>query len=122
MCYFSVNKRGQSAKFYITGETTLSEAWTEAVNHWGEVFEIRPKDIAKKLKVPPSPDQFKALRKHLNDHEGCDYPASVLHHVFSEQRALIEKQKARRNAKEELNDELLLIYANLEREVAGYRK
>lgn len=122
LCYFSVNKRGQSAKFYITDDTTLSGAWTEAVNYWGQVFEIRATDIAKKLKCPPSPNQFKALRKQLNDHEGCDYPASILHHVFSEQRALIDKKKARKSTKEELDDELLMMYTNLEREVAQYFK
>lgn len=122
-CYFSVNKRGAATKFYIDDGTSLSQAWEQAVTHWGEVFEIRPKDVANKLKRVPSPGQFKALRKQLNDQEGHDFSASVLHHVYAEQRDQLEKQKARVNTNGRLGgDELLAMYANLEREVSEYRK
>tara|TARA_R110001599_G_scaffold89560_19_gene237071 strand:+ start:550 stop:1044 length:495 start_codon:yes stop_codon:yes gene_type:complete len=53
-CYFSVNKRGAAIKFYIDERTSLSQAWEQAVKHWGEVFDIRPKDIVEKLDVSNS--------------------------------------------------------------------
>ncbi len=52
-CYFSVNKRGAATKFYIDERASLSQAWEQAVKHWGEAFDIRPKDIAKKLEQVP---------------------------------------------------------------------
>ncbi|MTI77962.1 MAG: hypothetical protein FH754_11630 [Marinobacter sp.] len=122
-CYFSVNKRGAATKFYIDERVSLSQAWEKAVNHWGEVFGIRPKDIEQKLTRVPSPYQFKALRKQLNEREGYDYPASVLHHVYAEQRSELEKQKAKETTKGKLNeDDLLAMYANLERQVSEFRK
>ncbi len=123
LCFFSVNKRGAATKFYIDEKMALSQAWEEAVSLWGEVYEIRPKDVAEKLKLIPSPAQFKALRKHLNDHEGQDFPASVLHYVYAEQRGQLEKQKAREDTDGRLEgDELITMYANLEREMSEFRK
>lgn len=123
VCYFSVNKRGAATKFYIDEGAPLSQAWERAVSHWGKVYGIRPKDVSAKLKLIPSPAQFKALRKHLNEQEGHDFPASVLHHVYAEQRRRLEKQKAQEDTKGELDgDELLTMYANLEREVSEFRK
>ncbi len=123
VCYFSVNKRGAATKFYIDDHTPFSQAWEQAVSQWGKVNDIRPKDIAEKLKLIPSPAQFKALRKQLNDQEGHDFPASVLHHVYAEQRDSLEKQKARENTKGKLcEDELLGMYANLKRELSEFRR
>lgn len=121
-CYFSVNKRGSAKKFYIDEQESLSQAWEHAVKHWGEVFEIRPKDVAEKLEKVPSPDQFKSLRKHMNSYEGCDYQASVLHHVYAEQRSQLEKHKAKKSTRGQLKeDDLLAMYANLERQVSEFR-
>jgi hypothetical protein len=123
LCFFSVNKRGAATKFYIDNGTRLSQAWEQAVSYWGNVYEIRPKDVAHKLTMVPSPDQFKALRKQLNDQEGHDFPASVLHHVYTEQRDQLGKQKIRENTQECFDgDELLSLYANLKQELSGYRK
>jgi hypothetical protein len=122
-CYFSVNKRGSATKFYIDEQTTLSQAWEQAVRYWGEAFDIRPKDVARKLTQVPGPDRFKLLRKQLNEREGCDYQASVLHHVYAEQRSELAKQKAQETTKGKLNeDDLLAMYANLERQVSEFRK
>lgn len=121
-CYFSVNKRGAAKKFYIDEQESLSQAWEHAVKHWGEVFEIRPKDVAEKLEKVPSPDQFKSLRKHMNNYEGCDHQASVLHHVYAEQRSQLEKHKAKKRTRGQLKeDDLLAMYANLERQVSEFR-
>jgi hypothetical protein len=124
VCYFSVNKRGAATKYYIDERSSLSQAWEQAVTHWGKIHEIRPKDITQKLKLVPSPDQFKALRKQMNEQEGHDFPASILHHVYAEQRGNLEKQKAREHSNGRLGkqDELLAMYANLEREVSQYQK
>ena len=93
------------------------------VDVWGAGFEIRPKDIAAKRKLVPAPDQFKALRKQMNDNEGADFSASVLHHVYQEQREAIEKQKvAKVFDKPTTQDELLSFSANLQREIEGFRK
>lgn len=87
------------------------------------VYEIRSKDVAHKLKLVPRPDQFKALRKQLNDQEGHDFSAGVLHHVYAKQRNQLEKRKAHENTNGRLaGDELAAMYANLEREVSEYRK
>jgi hypothetical protein len=123
VCYFSVNKRGAATKFYIDEQSSFSQAWKRAIKHWGEVNEIRPKDVSKKLTQVPHPDRFKALRKHMNDDEGQDFPASVLHHVYAEQRGQLETQKIRETTKGRLEeDELLAMYANLERQVSEYRR
>lgn len=122
-CYISVNKRGAATKFYIDDQVSLSEAWEHAVLHWGEVNDIRPKDIDLKLKLVPSPGQFKILRKHLNDQEGYSFSAGVLHHVYAEQRSELEKLKARASTNGKVaEDDLLTMYANLEREVSEFRK
>lgn len=122
-CYFAVNKRGRAAKFYIDEECSLTEAWERAVNHWGGMFEIRPKDIARKITEVPSPDQFKALRHHLNEQEKHDLPASVLHYVYAEKRERLEKQKARKNTQADLRqDDLLSMYAHLEKEISQFQK
>ncbi|MGB1478638.1 MAG: hypothetical protein ACPG9R_12705, partial [Marinobacter salsuginis] len=122
VCYFSVNKRGAATKFYIDEQSSLSQAWKWAVKHWGEVYDIRPKDVVQKLTRVPHPDRFKTLRKHMNDHEGQDFPTSVLHHVYAEQRGRLETQKVRETTKGRLDeDELLAMYANLQRQVSEYR-
>jgi hypothetical protein len=123
VCYFSVNKRGAATKFYIDERSSFSQAWKGAIKHWGEVNEIRPKDVSKKLTQVLHPDRFKALRKHMNDDEGQDFPASVLHHVYAEQRGQLETQKVRETTRGRLEkDELLAMYANLERQVSEYRR
>jgi len=122
VCYFSVNKRGAAVRFYIDEQLSLSQAWEEAVKHWGEIHQIRPKDVALRLKRIPHPDRFKALRKQMNDHEGQDFPASVLHHAYAEQRGKLETQKVRKTTKGKIDeDELLAMYANLERQLSAYR-
>lgn len=122
-CYFSVNKRGAAIKFYIDERRSLSQAWEQAVAYWGEVFDVRLKDVRNKVTQVPSPDQFKSLRKQLNQNEGYDYPVSVLHHVYAEQRNHLERRKARKSTKGEVSqDDLLTMYANLERQVSEFRK
>lgn len=122
-CYISVNNPSHPMRFFITQEESLTAAWNNAVQHWGKVFRIRPKDIDRKRQAPPSPDRFKELRKQLNDKEGNNISVQSLHHVYAEKRAQLEHQKAVKNTKGQLNqDELLAMYSKLEREIAGFRR
>jgi len=121
-CYFSVNESGRPVRFYITEDCTLSQAWHQAVDHWGDVFGIRPQDIERKRKSPVSPAAFKVLRKQLNDHENCNISVEALHDVYAEQRADIERRKAREQTQGEVTeDDFLGWYANLKQEIAEYQ-
>ena len=121
-CYFSVNEPRRPMRFYVTEDCTLSQAWQQAVDHWGQVFGIRPKDIERKRKEPVSPAAFKALRNQLNDHEGCNISVEALHDVYTEQRAEIERQKAREQTKGEVTEnDLLGWYASLKQEISEYQ-
>ncbi|WP_339804477.1 hypothetical protein [uncultured Marinobacter sp.] len=121
-CYMEVAAPGRPLRVVVSQEQPLSKAWERAVNLWGEVFGIRAKDVEHKRRNPPQPEQFKRLRTHLNEHEKAGIPVSVLHHVFAEQRAEIERQKSRRQLKERVieQDELLDVHARLEREISEF--
>ena len=77
-CYFQVNAPGHPVRIAITENQTLSDAWDSAVSLWGQAFEIRQKDIDAKRKNPPTPEQFKRLRKHMNEEEGASVGVSPL--------------------------------------------
>jgi len=120
-CYFSVNAKGKPTRVWITEDRNLTQAWHKAVDLWGEVFDTRPKDIAEKRDTVPTADQFKALRKHLNDEEGADLSVDVLHHVYAEQRDELARKKVEVTAKTESRDEDLLGFgAQLQREMEDY--
>jgi len=121
-CFIQVNVPGNPMRIAITENQTLSKAWDNAVTLWGETFQIRPKDIDAKRQHPPTPEQFKRLRKHLNDEEGASLGVSVLHHVYAEQRAAMERQKSRSSLKEQPVDEddLLDVHSRLEREIGEF--
>jgi len=40
---------------------------------------------------PPEPEQFKRLRRQMNDHEGYDIPVECLSSVFREQREALKQ-------------------------------
>lgn len=121
-CYIEVQAPGKPVRIVISERQPLSKAWERAVTVWGEVFSIRTRDIEDKRRNPPAPEQFKRLRTHLNEHEKAGLPVSVLHHVFAEQRAEIERQKSRSQLKERVidKDELLDVHARLEREISAF--
>ncbi|WP_339806740.1 hypothetical protein [uncultured Marinobacter sp.] len=121
-CYFQVDAPGKPIRIAITEQQTLSVAWQKAVALWGEVFDIRPKDIADKQQHVPAPEQFKRLRKHLNEETRADLPVGVLHHVFAEQRTELERKKSRSNLKDRPSDEdeFLDVHARLEREISAF--
>jgi hypothetical protein len=121
-CYCQVNAPGNPIRIAITEHQTLSKAWDEAVTLWGESFGIRQKDIDAKRQNPPTPEQFKQLRKHMNDEESASLGVSVLHHVYAEQRAEMERQKSRSSLKEHPvdQDDLLDVHSRLEREISEF--
>lgn len=121
-CYFQVNVPGNPVRIAITEQQTLSRAWNEAVTLWGDVFEIRPGDIEEKRQTPPTPEQFKLLRKHMNDEQKASLGVGVLHHVYAEQRAELERNKSRSRLKDKPveKDELLDVHSRLEREISEY--
>lgn len=120
-CYFQVNAPGNTVRLAITESQPLSKAWDRAVSLWGEAFGIRPKDIEKKRQMPPEPERFKHLRKHMNDKENAGLGVGVLHHVYAEQRAEIERRKSRTRLNESVGqDDLLDVHASLEREISEF--
>jgi hypothetical protein len=75
------------------------------VKFWGVQHEILSGDVQRVLTNPPLPDQFKALRRHLNTEHGYDISVQTLSSVFAEQRGeLLQKKAAKKlqnqNAKE----------------------
>ena len=87
-----------------------------------EAFGIRQKDIDAKRQTPPTPEQFKRLRKHMNEEDSASLGVGVLHYVYAEQRAEFERQKSRTRLKERPVDEddLLDVHARLEREISEF--
>lgn len=121
-CYFQVNVPGNPVRIAITEHQTLSQAWGKALSLWGEAFQIRHKDIETRRQNPPTPEQFKQLRKHMNDEQKASLGVGVLHHVYAEQRAELERNKSRSRLKDQPveKDELLDVHSRLEREISEY--
>jgi hypothetical protein len=78
----------------------FSEVWEEVVEFWAEEHGVCSADRQRVLDSPPDPDQFKRLRRQMNEHEGYDVPVEALSPVFAEQRSLLAKQRAELKAKE----------------------
>jgi len=98
-CGFRVGYGAEvSTKFIgISSESTFTEAWEQAVVHWGQSFGIRQRDCEEKIANPPSMDIFKHLRRLMND-EGSDVPVSVLGPVYAERRLQISEKKGKSNS------------------------
>jgi len=85
------HRRGPQA---FTFQTRLfSQAWSEAVEFWAKEHEILAEDTVRVLASPPAPEQFKRLRRSLNDQEKSDIPIETLSPVFEEQRALLSQKR-----------------------------
>lgn len=87
----------------------FSEAWRLAVNLWADENNILPEDRERILISVPEPEQFKRLRRQMNDCEGCDVPVECLRPAFKEQReALAMARLSERSQKMELTVHPLL--------------
>ena len=71
----------------------FSQAWSEAVEFWAKEHEILAEDTVRVLASPPAPEQFKRLRRSLNDQEKSDIPIEALSPVFEEQRTLLSQKR-----------------------------
>ncbi|EAZ99848.1 hypothetical protein [Marinobacter sp. ELB17] len=71
----------------------FSQVWYQAVEFWAREHEILRDDTVRVLASPPAPEQFKRLRRNLNDQKGTDIPIEALSPVFEEQRALLAHQR-----------------------------
>lgn len=78
----------------------FSDVWEEAVGFWAEEHGVRSADKQRLLNSPPDPEQFKRLRRQMNEHEGHDIPVEALSPVFAEQRHLLARQRAELKAKQ----------------------
>lgn len=78
---------------HITFEERLfSDAWQEAVQQWSEVYSIRNEDRDRVMEQAPSPEQFKCLRRQMNEVDGKDIPIDALSDVYREQRERLSQR------------------------------
>lgn len=91
---FEVTITGQGPKRISLQSMLFSEAWEEAVNLWSETHMIKQEDHERVLANPPSPQQFKELRRQLNA-EGKDVGVESLSWAFKEQRLAIAEARDR---------------------------
>ncbi|KXS55294.1 MAG: hypothetical protein AWU57_280 [Marinobacter sp. T13-3] len=91
-------------RFYLRHHL-FSEAWELAVNAWAEENEILEEDRVRVLNNPPSPEQFKDLRRHMNENEGYDIPVEALRPVFREQREALQHKRLAEHARLHKHDQ-----------------
>jgi len=91
---FSVKQPSGLPKRITFLNQAFSDAWRKSVAEWGKQNEILEEDIEKVTNNPPLPDQFKHLRRHLNEEHGYDIPVEALSPVFAEQRGEIARKRA----------------------------
>lgn len=89
----------QPAKVF-TFSNPYSKVWEEAVTFWAEEHGVRSTDLERVLKNSPDPEQFKRLRRQMNEEQGYDIPVEALSPVFAEQRHMLAQQRAVLKAKE----------------------
>lgn len=116
-CHFQTANR----RIAITNDKPLSQAWNDAVDLWAKAHDLREKDVAHRRANPPSPDVFKALRRHMNEVEGYNIPAWVLGPVYAEQRAEIEHRATQKALKRDLDNGLTGFHNRLQHEIENYK-
>lgn len=119
---FSVKQSAGLPKRITFANTAFSDAWRRAVVEWGRQHEILEEDIERVINNPPSPEQFKHLRRHLNNEHGYDIPVEALSPVFAEQRGEIARRRALEKAeKMKLSEGLMKPPAkDIEAEMASW--
>ncbi|WP_193076017.1 hypothetical protein [Pseudomonas sp. FME51] len=89
----------QYARVFVFSKP-YSEVWEETVMFWAQEHGIRAPDLSRVLNSPPDPEQFKRLRRQMNEEEGYDIPVDALSPVFAEQRSKLARQRAVLKVKE----------------------
>lgn len=91
---FTVSRPGSKPqKRFNFRKHTFSEAWEMAVTLWADEYEVLDEDRERLLEKKPDPEQFKLLRRQMNDLEGYDIPVEALGPVFKEQRERLAKKR-----------------------------
>lgn len=78
----------------------FSQVWRDAVNFWADEHAIEDADRERVLNSPPEPEQFKKLRRYMNEHDGFEIPVKALSAVFAEQRDQLSQKRYLQRAKE----------------------
>lgn len=89
----SNNDRPRGSREFTFRTHEFSKVWELAVEFWAQEHSIIAEDKARVLATPPSPEQFKLLRRKLNDESAADIPIEALSPVFAEQRSLLANQR-----------------------------
>lgn len=92
--------RRKPSKRFTFCTRPYSQVWSDVVHFWADEHGIEPADRDRVLASPPDPEQFKRLRRHMNEHDGYDIPVDALSAVFAEQRAEIARKRSLQKAKE----------------------
>lgn len=101
---FSINRKRRAyrpgaTRFFLRNHS-FSDGWALAVNTWADEYEILDVDRERVLANPPSPQQFKLLRQHMNEAEGFNIPVKALRPVFLEQRNELQNKRLQLQATE----------------------
>lgn len=86
------------AKRFTFLHQPYSQAWRDAVTCWAEEHDIAAEDAERVLSNQPDPEQFKRLRRQINEREGGHIPVAALSPVFAEQRNELARRRALRKA------------------------
>ena len=98
---FTVSRPGKKPqKRFLFWNQSYSDAWEKAVTLWAEEHQILEEDRARVLESSPDPEQFKRLRRQMNDHEGFDISVEALGPVFKDQREQLANQRLVQRAAE----------------------
>jgi len=89
----SSSDSGRSVRFYTFRTRRYSDVWALCVNLWADEHQVLDADRQRVLRNPPPAEQFKELRRHLNE-AGWDIPVSTLGPVFREQREIMLAAKS----------------------------
>lgn len=89
---FNVSVAGQPGVRFSFEKYLYSDAWENAVRLWGSTNNILQDDIDRVLRNRPDPQQFKRLRRVMND-DGMDIPVEALRSVFREQKQKMKAEK-----------------------------
>lgn len=92
--------RRKPSKRFTFCTRPYSQVWKDAVLFWAEEHGIATADRDRVLATPPEPEQFKRLRRRMNEHDGFEIPVKALSAVFAEQRAEIAHKRSLQKAKD----------------------
>jgi hypothetical protein len=117
---FNVKPPAGHPKTFTFCSRSFTETWMAAVKFWGEQHEILNDDVQRVLTSSPLPDQFKALRRHLNNEHSYDIPVETLSSVFAEQRGEILQKKAAKKLQNHSGKDFGSVQKNVSAEISEW--